>query len=345
VKEDSSVVSYPVVQIREIVKVHYGKSLKTEERDASGSIPVYGSSGQVGLHTESIVSFPTIVIGRKGSVGAVVDAPHGGWPIDTTFFIEPYDSANIHLRYLYYALKNARLDRFTITTSIPGLNRDDLYDTQIPLPPLAEQKRIAAILDQADALRRKRRAALARLDTLVQSLFLEMFGDPVTNPMGWEIRKLEQVGVLERGKSKHRPRNAPELLNGPYPLIQTGDVANADGGYLTTYSQTYSEIGLKQSRMWKAGVLCITIAANIAETAITTFDACFPDSIVGFIPGSNARTEYVQHYLSFLKKALEENAPQVAQKNINLQVLRELDIPVPPIQNQGSIWIARSRGG
>lgn len=215
-----------------------------------------------------------------------------------------------------------------------SVRKEDLLSQNIPFPPLAEQKRIAAILDQADALRAKRRAALARLDALVQSVFLEMFGDPVTNPMGWEVGKLEQVGTLERGKSKHRPRNAPELLNGPYPLVQTGDIANAEGGYLTSYSQTYSEIGLKQSRMWKAGVLCITIAANIAETAITTFDACFPDSVVGFIPNSNVRTEYVQRWLSFLKKILEENAPQVAQKNINLQVLRELAIPIPPIQYQ-----------
>lgn len=91
------------------------------------------------------------------------------------------------------------------------------------------------------------------------------------------------MGELAREKSKNRPRNAPELLNGPYPLIQTGDIANA-GIYLKEYTQTYSELGLKQSKMWKKGTLCITIAANIAKTSILTFDACFPDSVVAFIP-------------------------------------------------------------
>ena len=91
------------------------------------------------------------------------------------------------------------------------------------------------------------------------------------------------MGELAREKSKNRPRNAPELLNGPYPLIQTGDIANA-GIYLKEYTQTYSELGLKQSKMWKKGTLCITIAANIAKASILTFDACFPDSVVAFIP-------------------------------------------------------------
>ena len=218
--------------------------------------------------------------------------------------------------------------------SYPAVNDKIVKSSKIPLPPLAEQRRIAAILDKADALRAKRRAALAKLDTLLQSTFLTMFGNPVTNPMGWEVKQFNDVGTLERGKSKHRPRNAPELLGGPYPLIQTGDVANADGGYLTTYSQTYSELGLKQSRMWSSGVLCITIAANIANTAILTFDACFPDSIVGFIPNHLVRTEYVQYWLGFLRKIIEENAPQVAQKNINLKILRELEIPIPPITLQ-----------
>src|SRR5262249_8289055 len=151
----------------------------------------------------------------------------------------------------------------------------------IPLPPLDEQRRIAAILDHADALRAKRRRALACLDTLTQSVFVDMFGNPVRNERGWPTRKLVELGTLDRGVSKHRPRNDPALLGGPYPLIQTGDVANS-GGYITGFVATYSELGLAQSRLWPAGTLCITIAANIAKTGVLTFDACFPDSVVGF---------------------------------------------------------------
>jgi len=203
----------------------------------------------------------------------------------------------------------------------------------IPLPPLPEQRRIAAILDKAEALRAKRRAALAKLDQLAQSIFLEMFGDPVSNPKCWPLNKFLNIGKLDRGVSKYRPRNAPELLNGPYPLVQTGDVANS-GGYIREYKQTYSEIGLKQSRIWPSGTLCITIAANIAKTGILTFDACFPDSVVGFTPNDLCNSEFVRTWLSFLQKMLEDSAPESAQKNINLEILRNLDIPLPPIPLQ-----------
>lgn len=162
-----------------------------------------------------------------------------------------------------------------------------------------------------------------------------MFGDPVANTMGWPISLLGSVGRLDRGVSKHRPRNAPELLGGPYPLVQTGEVANCDG-YIRTHNSTYSEIGLKQSKMWPTGTLCITIAANIAKTGILTFDACFPDSVVGFRSDNPATIEYVRVWLSFLQKTLEDSAPESAQKNINLAILRSLPLPLPPLRLQQS---------
>jgi type I restriction enzyme S subunit len=179
---------------------------------------------------------------------------------------------------------------------------------------------------------------------ILQAVFLQLFGDPTSNPRKWKWMKLNQVGTIARGKSKHRPRNAPELLGGEYPFIQTGDIANCRG-YIRNYSQTYSELGLKQSKIWAEGTLCITIAANIAATGILTFDACFPDSVVGFTPNKNVRTEYVQYWLSFLQKNLEVNAPKSAQRNINLKILSELDIPVPPIelQNRFQAVVERAR--
>ena len=194
---------------------------------------------------------------------------------------------------------------------------DFFKELKVPCPSLPEQKRIAAILDAADALRSKRRETLAQFDTLLQSTFLEMFGDPVTNPKGWGVASLKDLGALDRGVSKHRPRNAPELLGGPYPLIQTGDVSNSEG-YIRTFHATYSEVGLKQSKLWPEGTLCITIAANIANTGILTFDACFPDSVVGFKSSAEGRVEFVQGLFWFLREIVEKRAPQVAQKNMAL---------------------------
>lgn len=166
-----------------------------------------------------------------------------------------------------------------------------------------------------------------------KSRFIELFGDPVYNTKKLPTKRLAELGSLDRGRSQHRPRNAPELLGGPYPLIQTGEVANA-GLYITGYSNTYSELGLKQSKIWKAGTLCITIAANIAQTSILTFDACFPDSVVGFIPGDSISAIYMHYWFGFFQKILEEQAPQVAQKNINLKILSDLSVVVPNQEQQ-----------
>lgn len=161
-----------------------------------------------------------------------------------------------------------------------------------------------------------------------------MFGDPVENEKGWEVKALGEIGELARGVSKHRPRNAPELLGGNIPLIQTGDISNANM-YLKDYNYTYSELGLSQSRLWPSGTLCITIAATIGKCSILTFDSCFPDSIVGYIVNDNyTNNEYVYYIFGFLQKILEENAPAVAQKNINLKILNDLLIPLPPLSLQ-----------
>jgi type I restriction enzyme, S subunit len=215
-----------------------------------------------------------------------------------------------------------------------GVNGSKLAELRMPLPPLTEQKRIASLLARADRLRQLRRTAHDLSDSVLQSVFLEMFGKPEENPKGFDVFELGEIGTLDRGRSKNRPRNAPELYGGKYPFIQTGDITNA-GSYIKSYQQTYSELGLKQSKMWKTGTLAITIAANIAKTAILTFDACFPDSVVGFVPNKEkTNVEYVQYWLSFKQKELEDNAPESAQKNINLEILRGLAIPVPSLSLQ-----------
>lgn len=239
--------------------------------------------------------------------------------------------------YLYYFLcsKKNELIKLSVGGAQPNISGTILKGVSIPVPPLAVQKKIAQTLDAALELIALRKKQLAELDNLIKSAFYDMFGDPVANEKGWGVKKLGEVGELARGISKHRPRNDPKLLNGAYPLIQTGDVANA-GLYINNYKQTYSEIGLQQSKIWNKGTLCITIAANIAKTSILNFSACFPDSIVGFKPNEFTNVIYINVWFSFFQKIIEEQAPESAQKNINLKILNDLDIVIPPIalQNQ-----------
>ena len=270
----------------------------------------------------------------RGSLGkfALVEKEMEGAIASSLVIIRSSDDiTNEYLfEYLRSDLCSQEIEKFGNGAAQPNLSARDLKEFIIPLPPLIEQKRIAAILDKADAIRRKRQQAIDLTDQLLRSVFLDMFGDPVTNPKGFEFVKFGTVGQLDRGKSKHRPRNDPILLGGDHPLIQTGDVAKS-GGYITAFKSTYSDVGLKQSKKWPSGTLCITIAANIANTGVLEFDACFPDSVVGFTPNELVTVEYVQTWLGFLQKIIEDAAPESAQKNINLAILRDLEIPLPNI--------------
>ncbi|BBE16060.1 type I restriction-modification system, specificity subunit S [Aquipluma nitroreducens] len=155
-------------------------------------------------------------------------------------------------------------------------------------------------------------------------------------PVNWKYTKLGNIGNLERGKSKHRPRNDARLFGGEYPFIQTGEVRNSNVA-IRKYEKTYSDFGLQQSKLWKKGTLCITIAANIAETAFLGFDACFPDSVVGFTPEKEPTDRYLFHFLEFNKTKIEEFASATAQKNINLNILDNLYIPFCTLKEQEEI--------
>lgn len=154
---------------------------------------------------------------------------------------------------------------------------------------------------------------------------------PFELPSNWAWVTLPAVGKLARGKSRHRPRNDPSLYNGGnIPLIQTGDVARANG-IVKTYSAMYNAKGVEQSRLWPAGTMCITIAANIGDSAVLGFDACFPDSVVGFTPElPELDVRYFEFFIRTAKSHLEDFAPSTAQKNINLEILGLLCVPLPP---------------
>ena len=158
-----------------------------------------------------------------------------------------------------------------------------------------------------------------------------------------EIYQVEWKSLSEiakdfgRGKSKHRPRNDARLYDGDIPFIQTGDIREA-GKWIENYSQTYSAFGLQQSKQWEKGTLCITIAANIAETGLLGFDACFPDSIIGFVANPKfAITEYVYYYLNSIKDYLANKSYGSAQDNLNLSTFSSLKIPVPSLEIQSRI--------
>ncbi len=163
-------------------------------------------------------------------------------------------------------------------------------------------------------------------------------------PEGWCWARLPDIGEMSRGKSRHRPRNDARLYDGgTTPFIQTGEVSAADG-LLTEARTFYNAMGLEQSRLFPKGTVCITIAANIAATAILAIDACFPDSVVGVIPyGGLISPHYIEFFIRTAQADLEAFAPATAQKNINLAVLSEVFVPIAPGPEQ-DVLVGRVRG-
>jgi len=153
----------------------------------------------------------------------------------------------------------------------------------------------------------------------------------------WENKKLGEVAEISRGKSKHRPRNATFLYGGKYPFVQTGDIKNA-GLFLETYSQTYSEAGLKQSKLWNKNTLCITIAANIAETTILKIKACFPDSVIGLIPRKNqSNIIFIKYQFDNFKSDVQKLSQGAAQANLNQESLSNVLFAFPSFTEQNKI--------
>ena len=282
----------------------------------------------------SVIPADTVVMSFKLSIGKTAIVPEPMYSNEAIMSFRDKHVVDLLPDYIYYMFSGRDWDAGT-NKAVMGktLNKATLSKAKVRIHSIADQREIVHILDKVSVLIEARQMELQKLDELIKARFVELFGDPVNNSKNIPEATLPELGEFGRGVSKHRPRNDPKLLGGEYPLIQTGDVAAAEL-YITDYSATYSELGLKQSKMWNKGTLCITIAANIAKTAILTFDACFPDSVVGFMANDKTSNIFIHYWFSFFQEILETQAPESAQKNINLKILSELKVINPSKDDQ-----------
>lgn len=236
-----------------------------------------------------------------------------------------------------------------------GLGQRDLGEIQVPLPPLPEQQRIVAFLDAScaaiDAAVAAKRSQLETLDALRSSIIsravthglnvkaaLKPSGlDWVPEvPAHWQVRQIKRLCNLVRGQFTHRPRNDPALYDGPYPFIQTGDITAA-GKYIRTHSQTLNELGLSASKQFPRGTLVMSIAANIGDVAILDFEACFPDSMIGMIPGHKMNLDFLYFLMRSMRDIMLRSAVQSTQLNLNYVRIGTNFAPVPPLKEQAAI--------
>lgn len=295
-----------------------------------------------------------LILSNIGSVGKVFRVPYFDRPMtlaSNSVMVKCYNSRDYD--WMYYFLLSPigfeELKSITTGTAVPKFNKTDLKTIPLPVPPLAEQQRIVdrieSLFAKLDEAKEKAQAVVDSFETRKAAILHKAFAGELTAKWreehgvgmeSWEKYKFNELGTLERGRSKHRPRNDPKLFGGKYPFIQTGDVARS-GMYITEHTQTLSEVGAEQSKLFPKGTLCITIAANIGDVSILTYDCCFPDSVVGFTPNERTLSEYIYYLMSTLQREIEANAPATAQKNINLRILNDLLLDIPSVAEQTQI--------
>jgi type I restriction enzyme S subunit len=228
-----------------------------------------------------------------------------------------------------------------------NISKETFFNVEIPAPSLAEQQRIAACLSSLDELIAAQAQKVEALRTHKTGLMQQLFpreGEPqprlrfpeFQNAGEWEHRKLGNICDIQRGKFSHRPRNDPRLFGGPYPFIQTGDVVKSQGGAVAA-SQSLNEDGLKVSRLFKPTIVLITIAANIGDTGLLQMEGCFTDSVVGLIPKKDVNPVFLELIMRGKKESLNKVATTGAQKNINKEILRDVNVLVPSIPEQQRI--------
>jgi type I restriction enzyme, S subunit len=280
---------------------------------------------------------------ENGKLGIATSLTNGiGFGSSEYIVFRPEKPLNTEWLYYYLSREAFRTEGAQTMTGAVGHKRvakEFIESYPIPLPPPPEQQRIVGILDEAfDGIATAKANAEKNLQN-ARALFESHLQVVFTQRgEGWVERRLSEVSKdFGRGKSKHRPRNHPKLYGGRYPFIQTGNVRSSVH-LITYYSQTYNEAGLAQSKLWPAGTLCITIAANIAETGILDFDACFPDSVIGVVPNEAiTSSKFLDYLLQSFKTQLQAQGKGSAQDNINLGTFENQPFPFPSLTVQRRI--------
>jgi type I restriction enzyme S subunit len=341
---------WEVVQIGDVLSLEYGSGLPDRER-THGPYPVVGSNGIIGYHSKAIVKGPGIVVGRKGSIGAVSWIDSDFWPIDTTFYVK-IETSNIFLKWLFYELVYLNLGRFRLADVVPGLKRELVHSLRMPLPPFSEQQKIAEILSTVDEAIQKTDEVIATSERLKKGLMQELLTKGIGHkefkdteigriPKDWESAKITNIFDLYKGKTPST--KIKEYWDGNIPFVTPTDITkinDANGIYLETTEKYITEKGLKSNglKLVPKGSILFTSRATIGYLAINKTEVAINQGIISLIPKrANVDVTFFCYLFQKLKNLFENLAGGSTYKEISMSTFSNVNIAIPPFSEQQKI--------
>lgn len=325
------------VPLGEAIELAYGKSLPKGSRVESGSIPVYGSNGITGWHDTAVLDGPAVIVGRKGSAGAVqfVDGPC--FPIDTTYFARPRQGFDFDIKFLFYTLRQLDLSRLKTATGVPGLTREDAYRETIRVPPLPEQRRIVDLLSRAEGIVRLRREAEKKAAELIPALFLDMFGDPEANPKQWPIQTLKSLVSFVSGGTPSKSRE--DFWEGDLPWVSPKDMKRVgiDSAIDHVNRKVLTETSIK---LIPVGSVLIVVRGMILVHTVPVAQSLVPITInqdmKALIPNPSVNGTYLLWSLRVRQAKLLNLVATAAHgtKKLETERLEAFLVPLPPLSAQ-----------
>lgn len=329
----------------EVLTIINGRNQKTVE-NPHGAYPIYGSGGIMGYADDFLCPGNTVIIGRKGNINKPIYVDKPFWNVDTAFGLQAKETKLLP-KYLFYFCQRYNFEKHNKTVTIPSLTKSDLLEIVIDVPEIDRQTRICAELDVIESLICNRQKSLLQLDKLVKSRFVEMFGEPVTNPMGWESKSLLEMGDCKNGMNFHKGESGVELH-----CLGVGDFQNlsviADTTELPTVS--LNEMPSKDYLLQNEDI--VFVRSNGNKNLVGRCVAVYPNDVLTVFSGFCIRfrltdrdyltTDYLLHVLKHESMRQKMTGRGANIQNLNQQILSALEIPLPPIalQNQFADFVA-----
>ncbi len=330
-----NVKGWPEKPLIEVAPLKRGYDLPVSKR-TPGSVPIYAANGENGSHDEIKIEGPGVVTGRSGTIGKVHFVDGSYWPLNTSLYVTDFKGNDP--KWVYYMLRAFHLERFVEGAGVPTLNRNLVHGEIIPVPPPEEQKRIAAILDKADAIRHKRQQAIELADQFLRSVFLDLFGDPVTNPNGWDVKEIS--GVCEEIVDCVN-RTAPTVeRETPFKMIRTTNVRHytLNLSNLKSVEEDVFEKWVRRLRPQRGDVI-LTREAPAGEAALidTDMDIFLGQRLMHYRPNTESMTaDFMLYELmsAGVQRQIVKMHAGSTVVHLSVPECKKFLVRVPPIEKQ-----------